>query len=61
MMMVRQSHKYISKRKKKAIRLRQALMPRNNDLQLRVAKLVKKGNTVEVDNIDMKIAVGQIK
>merc|ERR1711936_977400 len=26
-----------------------------------VAKLVKKGNTVEVDNIDMKIAVGQIK
>merc|ERR1712168_1371624 len=26
-----------------------------------VAKLVKKGNTVEVENIDMKIAVGQIK
>merc|ERR1712002_1319273 len=26
-----------------------------------VAKLMKKGNTVEVDNIDMKIAVGQIK
>merc|ERR1712055_170236 len=26
-----------------------------------VAKLVKKGNIVEVENIDMKIAVGQIK
>ena len=26
-----------------------------------VAKLLKNGNTVEVDNIDMKIAVGQIK
>ena len=46
MMMVRQNHKYISKRKKKAIRLRQALMPRNNDLLLRVAKLMKKEKTV---------------
>ena len=26
-----------------------------------VAKLMKKGNTVQVDDIDMKIAVGQIK
>ena len=26
-----------------------------------MAKLVKKGNTVEVEDIDMKIAVGQIK
>ena len=26
-----------------------------------VAKLVQKGNIVEVENIDMKIAVGQIK
>ena len=46
MMMVQQNHKYISKRKKKAVRLRQALMPRNNDLLLRVAKLVKMEKTV---------------
>ena len=46
MMMVQQNHKYISKRKKRAVRLRQALMPRNNDLLLRAAKLVKMEKTV---------------
>ena len=46
MMMVRQNHKYISKRKKKEIRLRQAPMPRNKDLLLKAAKLVKKEKTV---------------
>ena len=44
-MMVRQNHKYKSKRQRMEIRLRQAPKPRSKDPLLRVARLVKKAKT----------------